>query len=330
MLENRLSRQYWHLVAHRRELPANNDYLKLKWAAGDVVIFNDGGDLVAFDNLCPHRGTRFFVDESGNAPAHCPYHGWSYRGGRVHVPNPDRFKPCDLSAARLNAFQMDWAGDFLFISIEPKMSLSKQLGEMMPLLEDISFNIAGRFDFSQYDYQCNWRVALENALEPYHIDLIHPESLGALRLADGVNTFCGLNSVWRAELGDSRLDKRLKSMSRLFSLDFQYQGYLSLYVFPYAMLSSTYGFSYSLQNFFPAASPDRTHFSSRLLTAPSLPGKQPLADVFFQSTATVNRQVFEEDHEICRRVPREAIDTHTILADNEEKIRHFRASIAAA
>jgi hypothetical protein len=42
----------------------------------------------------------------------------------------------------------------------------------------------------------------------------------------------------------------------------------------------------------------------------------------------VNRQVFKEDHEICRRVPREAIMSHTILADNEEKIRHFRTLLA--
>ena len=59
MLENKLSRQYWHLVAHRRELPANNDYLKLKWAAGDVVVFNDGGDLVAFDQSLPAQRNAF-------------------------------------------------------------------------------------------------------------------------------------------------------------------------------------------------------------------------------------------------------------------------------
>lgn len=327
MLENKLSRHYWHMIAHRTELPANNDFLVLKWAHGDIVVFNDADDLIVFDNLCPHRGTRFFIEPAGNAPAYCPYHGWSYRNGEVRVPNPERFKPCDLTRARLNKFQVDWCGDFLFFAIEPCMSLVDQLGETTTTLEDISFNISGRSDLNQYDFECNWRIALENALEPYHIDLIHTDSLGVLKLQDGENKFYGLNSEWRAEVGDERLAKRLKTMRRLFSIDFQYEGYLSLYIFPYAMLSSTFGYSYSLQNFFPSAQAGHTHFASRLLTVPTPAASVAATSVFFESTAKVNRQVFNEDHDICRRVSLSALETHDILSETEEKVRHFRNAL---
>jgi hypothetical protein len=66
------------------------------------------------------------------------------------------------------------------------------------------------------------------------------------------------------------------------------------------MLSSTYGYSYSLQNFFPAiGNNERTNFASRLLTtnAASINASQILKP-FFDSTSVVNKMVFKEDHEI--------------------------------
>ena len=329
MLEQRLSRQYWYLIGHRTELLADNDFLLLNWADGEIVLFNDHGNIVAFDNLCPHRGTRFFVDAHGNQPAHCPYHGWRFEQGTVHVPQPERFAPCDLAKAKLNEFRVEWCADFMFIGIEPIMSLSDQLGETETVLEEISFNIAGRYDFNHYPFECNWRVALENALEPYHIDMVHPNSLGTLRLEEGENVFHGINSIWRAPVGNSRVDKQLRAMSRLFSIDYRYEGYQSLYIFPFAMLSSTYGYSYSLQNFFPSNDPERTHFASRLLTAPVVPERLATAQTFFESTAQINRKVFAEDHQICRRIPTRALETHLTLADNEAKVRHFRESLAS-
>ncbi|WP_260466763.1 aromatic ring-hydroxylating oxygenase subunit alpha [Pandoraea apista] len=329
VLENRLSHQYWHLVGHRTELPVDNDFLLLNWADGEIVLFNDHGNIVAFDNLCPHRGTRFFVEDHGNHPAHCAYHGWRYDAGRIHIPEPQRFTPCDLAKAHLNEFRLEWCADFIFIGVAPIMTLSEQLRDTEQVLEEISFNIAGRFDFNRYAFECNWRVALENALEPYHIDMVHPNSLGTLRLGEGENTFHGLNSIWRAPVENSRIDKQLRAMSRLFNIDYQYEGYQSLYIFPYAMLSSTYGYSYSLQNFFPARDPARTHFVSRLLTAPVVPERLATAQTFFESTAQINRKVFDEDHQICKRIPTQALQSHLILADNEAKVRHFRESLAS-
>lgn len=328
VLEQRLSHHYWHLVGHRTELLANNDFLLLNWADGEIAIFNDHGNIVAFDNLCPHRGTRFFVDVHGNQAAHCQYHGWRFENGTVHVPQPHRFAPCDLAKATLNEFRVEWCADFMFIGIEPIMSLSEQLGETESVLEEISFNIAGRYDFNHYSFDCHWRIALENALEPYHIDMVHPNSLGTLRLQEGENLFHGVNSIWRAPVGNSRVDKQLRAMSRLFNIDYRYEGYQSLYIFPFAMLSSTYGYSYSLQNFFPSATPDKTHFVSRLLTAPVIPERLTTAQTFFESTAQINRKVFDEDHQICKRIPTRALETHLTLADSEAKIRHFRESLA--
>lgn len=332
-LDRSLIRNYWHMLCHRREMPASGDYLRFETCIGEVVVFNDGTDLVVFDNRCAHRGARIFAGTDGNQAATCAYHGWTYSHGTVIVPEREKFRGCDLSKARLNTYQVDWCGDFLFFGIDPREALYDQLGDAAEILENISFNIEGRFDTNQYVYECYWPLALENALEPYHISLIHPQTLATLELEDGENLFMGRNSVWRAPVGNARLRKQLGTLKRFFNIDYGYEGYLSLYLFPFTMLSSTFGYSYSLQHFFPRdEAGTQTSFCSRLLTAATKDEQAAqVLQSFFASTAQVNRKVFAEDHDICKRMPRESwsMEPLRFASDTEAKIQHFRESCRA-
>ncbi|MCK9688341.1 aromatic ring-hydroxylating oxygenase subunit alpha [Scleromatobacter humisilvae] len=331
-LDASLVRGWWHLLCHRRELPAPGDYLRFETVVGDIAVFNDGRDLIAFDNRCPHRGARLYDGASGNRPASCRYHGWTHANGVMIIPQREKFDGCDLTTARLNQYRTDWCGDFLFVGIAPQAALAEQLGEAAGVLENISFNIDACVDVNRYDYECRWPLAIENALEPHHISLVHPETLATLELQDGENRFLGVNSVWEAPVGNARLRRRLESLRRFFRIDHGYEGYFSLYLFPFTMLSSTYGYSYSLQHFFPAPAPDtprRTSFSSRLLTVPAVDERAAsMLRTFIDSTVQVNRRVFEEDHEVCKRLPADSWSTAPLRypSVDEIKISHFRES----
>lgn len=318
---------YWHLVCHRSELPDHGDFIKLQVLEFEVVIFNDNGELVAFDNRCPHRGARIYVESAGNQAATCIYHGWTYSGGRLIVPNAEQFASCDVRQADLKRWQIEWVGDFLFVGAQPKQPIDIQLGGLRAKLEDISFGIAGREDWNAYTFECDWKIAIENALEPYHISLVHPQSLGMLELSAGENSFDGVNSIWYAPVGNKRMAKQLSSLKRFFAIDYQYEGYMSIYMFPFTMLSSTYGYSYSLQSFLPSIQSDRTHFASRMLKMSVRAGVSPaVLTGFFESSAKVNRQVFDEDHKICRRMTTDSWSPNppTFAADSEAKLLHFR------
>jgi hypothetical protein len=95
------------------------------------------------------------------------------------------------------------------------------------------------------------------------------------------------------------------------------------------MLSSTFGYSYSLQNFFPSAcNKNETNFTSRLLTSKlSRENYSQIMESFFESTAKVNRKVFEEDHEICKLMPSDSWSMEPLkyASELEEKIVHFRS-----
>lgn len=323
----------WHLLAHRSELAQPRDFVRFDVAGREVVLHNDGTSIVAFDNRCPHRGARIFDDDAGNERFLCRYHGWSYAKGRVFVADKQSLAHCPLDQLTLNTLHIRWIGDFAFVSQAPCQSLDTQLAGLAPMLETISHGIGGRWDFNRYTYEADWRIALENALEPYHLASIHPETLNTLKLTPGENRYYGRNSIWSSPLGDERIARRMKSLSRLFDLPHQFEGYESLYLFPFTMISSTFGFSQSIQNFLPSKTPGMAHFTSRLFTGRLKPSTKPeLVASLMESSATMNRAVFDEDHDICKRVP---IDTWSMepprfWSASEEKLLHFRRSYQEA
>jgi phenylpropionate dioxygenase-like ring-hydroxylating dioxygenase large terminal subunit len=328
-LDDRLTRGFWHLVGHRSELAEPGDWLKLDWPLGELTLWNDAGEVIAFDNLCPHRGTRLFVEPAGNGRAVCPYHGWSYREGQMRIPRTADLAACDRERATLNRYQTAWQGDFLFVGVAPETPLAEQLGGLGATLAAIGGDIDGRRDLNAYDYACDWRVAIENALESDHVNLIHPESLAQLALDAGSFGFSGPHSTWTAGLCNGRMVKGLKAMRRLFDTRWDHEGYTNLYVFPFAMLSTTFGYSWSLQTFFPAPVPGMTRFCSRLLAGRAV--AEGMLDGFFESAAAINRQVFAEDAAICARISPayDLASPNRIFTASEARLRHFQATLVA-
>ena len=324
-----LIRDYWHLVAHRSELAEPGDFVRLDWAAGELVLHNDEGQIIAFDNVCPHRGGRYFVEDRGNARAICPYHGWAVRGGEVRVARREQFTACDLQKAVLNRFQTEWCGDFLFVGIAPVMSLADQLAAFCSPLSDISRDILGARDVYAIDFQANWRVGVENALEGYHVNSVHPQTLAPMALCDDADSYAGLNSAYHARIGHARTARGLEGLRRFFDLRAGFDGYCAYYLFPFAMVSSTFGYSYSMQTYFPAAEQHRSRFTTRLFAGRSALGAESVAETLLNAAAPFNRQVFDEDHEICRRVSHlyDLDSDARIYASSEARVRRLAETL---
>jgi phenylpropionate dioxygenase-like ring-hydroxylating dioxygenase large terminal subunit len=330
-LDTRLLNDFWHLVAHRSELSEPGAFLRLTWALGDLVLHNDEGEVIAFDNVCPHRGARLFVEDHGARRAVCPYHGWSYRGGQVRVPLAKTFPPGALDKVGLRRFQTAWCGDFLFVGIEPMQDLQTQLAGAFAPLAQVSSQIAGRRDFNAFEFQSDWRVAVENALESDHVNPIHPQTLAPLGLKDDTTVFDGPNTTYAAHITDSRTLRGLTTMGRFFEVDGAYPGYWTIHVFPFAMVSSTFGYSYSLQTFLPSATPHRSHFCSRQLAGKVKPGYEAAVEAFLDSSARVNRQIFDEDHAICARVSPhyDLTSPDRIFSPTEDRVARLHAVLTA-
>jgi phenylpropionate dioxygenase-like ring-hydroxylating dioxygenase large terminal subunit len=330
-VEKPLWEENWHLLCHRSELGAPNDFVRFEMFGEEVVAFNDGLEAVVFDNRCPHRGTRIFDGHSGNRRWVCPYHGWAFAKGKLFVSMKSSFEDCDIEQAELPRYRAEWVGDFLFVSKRPAQFLADQIAGVADIVAGISHSIGSRRDFNAYDYQCNWKISVENALDQYHVALVHKDSLNRLRMNDAVDEYFGRNNISYASLGDERLERKLKSLRRFFDLAYQSEGYIAVHLFPFTFLTSTYGYSYSLQQFYPSADPDVAHFNSRFYASKTSSRIDPKTmDTFFQSAVEVNHQVFAEDAAICGRVPTDtwSPELPRFLSRGEAKLVQFRTSMA--
>ena len=317
----------WHLVAHTSDLDKANKYICFETLVGDVVIFNDGCELVAFDNLCPHRGAKIFPTGSGEQKFQCRYHGWSYKNKKLLIPHGRLLESSD--PVTLNSFSIEKCGEFVFFSISPEKSLREQLGGFYDDLARISQKLE-KMDENQYIYECPAFVAVENALEPIHVPFIHKDSLAKLNLKDMKNTFEKSNSLVEFTVNNSRSLGLIDRTNNFFNLHYDRGGYWSFHIFPFAFISSTNSQTFSIQNFFPL-SENSTSFSSSLYCSPKEESKS--SEVFKQyinSVATLNQRVFKEDHDICKLINYKAwvARAKAPIYKDEIKISFFRKQLA--
>ena len=330
--EQQLWEEHWHLFCHRSEVAEPHAFLKLDIFQEEVVVFNDGHELVAFDNRCPHRGARIFESHSGKQRWVCPYHGWAFLKGKFYIPQKETFRDSDPKQAQLNRYHMTWVGDFLFVSKRPRLNISDQLGIVEPILSSISKSMGEQRDMNAYEYKSNWKIAVENALDQYHVPLVHEKTLSRLNLGPAKDEYVGSNNISRAEIGDDKVARKLRSIKRLFDLKINIEGYIAIYIFPYTFLTSTFGYSYSLQQFYPSIDNNRSFFTSRFYTGRLAQNIQPNSlAAFFDSSIELNHQVFKEDAGICARIPYSSwsIQAGQYVCDGESKVLEFRRRLGA-
>lgn len=329
-LTNALVEKYWHFGCHMSQVSKPGDFVLIKIANRQVAIINDNNEIRAFDNVCPHRGAFIYADNYGNAAPVCKYHGWSLSHGKTNRPNDSNY---ERPACSFKFFQIGYCGSLIFFAMDPHTSLDEQItSDLFSVIEDMSFGFGSLHDNNSYIYQSPWMVAVENALEPDHVPFVHINTLGVLDLVNYRNSYYGFNNIVDFDVGNQRYKKMLSSLKVYFdpnqmSQDF---GYRSIFIFPFTFISTTFSYSFSVQTFFPK-NIDQTWFSSWLYKGPLI--KQSAAshmDSFFDSTASVNRQVFEEDHSVCKLITYDNWQASKVegLSILEEKIRHFRNSLS--
>jgi phenylpropionate dioxygenase-like ring-hydroxylating dioxygenase large terminal subunit len=178
--QERILMPSWQIVCHVNSIPNAGDYITLDVGPESVVAVRDRhGQIRAFHNVCRHRGARI-LDGAGNRPGAitCPYHGWSYRldGALLGVPVREGFPGLDRADFGLRPVRMDIQFGFVFVCLA---------GDPPPLAQTW-----GRFaaDFTPYRFEemvplgplyyehwdVDWKVAMDNYLESYHVPIGHP------------------------------------------------------------------------------------------------------------------------------------------------------------
>ena len=172
----------WVFVTTADAVPNPGDQLPVIVGRQPVLLIRQqNGDLAALSNLCAHRGT-LLVDRPANAKRiQCPYHAWTYDdGGRLlsvpHAPRDAVYKPAHcLPTYRVES----WHG-LIFVSLNPEAEpLAERFAALEPHVAAHGLDaVAHRSDQQEtQEWACNWKLAILNAMESYHLFRVHPETL---------------------------------------------------------------------------------------------------------------------------------------------------------
>jgi phenylpropionate dioxygenase-like ring-hydroxylating dioxygenase large terminal subunit len=176
-------RHSWLCVGRIQQLPQTGDFIAVTIADEPLLIVRgDDGDIRAMSALCRHRGHPLQENASGNTKRFvCPYHRWTYGldGALIGAPHMKKTISTEALCAETHLPQLAveiWHG-FIFVNLDRQAApLAPSLAKLDPYMAgydlDAMVTIPPTFDPQPGPW--NWKMLLENYIEPYHTEFVHP------------------------------------------------------------------------------------------------------------------------------------------------------------
>lgn len=191
-----------------------------------VMVRDHDGEVHVYHNVCSHRGVKLVAGEQRvKGRLRCPYHSFCYElktGALTATPhfggqNKDDCPGFDKSRHGLRPVRTAVWADLVFVNLAE--NAPDFAHHVAPLAErwgayDLARlrhggTIGGSMDF---DVRTNWKLAVENYCESYHLPWIHPGLNSYSRLADhytivGDDLYAGQGVTNYAPADDAPLPK---------------------------------------------------------------------------------------------------------------------------
>ncbi|MDX1402391.1 MAG: aromatic ring-hydroxylating dioxygenase subunit alpha [Kiloniellales bacterium] len=202
---DRLFAPSWMAIGVGASLPKPGDARPVEILGQPLMMLRDrNGEIQVFHNVCSHRGVELITKSCNVGSAiTCPYHSWTYSldgslratpmiggTGKHTCPGFDK-KRHGLKPVRSAV----WA-DIIFVNLS---GAGPRFGDFIAPLEerwadfDLSMLRHGGADSRiQFDLNCNWKLAVENYCESYHLPWVHPV----------LNSYSKLEDHYHIELED--------------------------------------------------------------------------------------------------------------------------------
>ena len=190
--KERIFKDKWAVIGVGSSVPNPGDALPYNLLGIPLIILRDKKNrLRVFHNVCSHRGFKLLSDPcSLKNVLRCAYHSWSYdfEGKLIATPHIGGFnihesEKFDKSKSNLKEIRSKVWMDIIFININNN---EIEFNEYIKPLEDRWSKFISKQDQNllvrskDYGYfnlnvKSNWKFAIENYCESYHLPTIHPE-----------------------------------------------------------------------------------------------------------------------------------------------------------
>ena len=174
----------WHCVAVGAQVPEPGDVLPATVAGAPVIVARDRDrTLRAFHNVCRHRGMQLVAAPKRRLRVFvCPYHGWSYGlDGQLretpHFEGHNLHEPCAFKKSDmwLREIRLECWNDLVFVNLSGDAPpLGRQFAALDARWKNYDFGALRHVASMNFEVKANWKLAIENFLESYHLPFTHP------------------------------------------------------------------------------------------------------------------------------------------------------------
>jgi Rieske 2Fe-2S family protein len=168
----------WMVAGHVCELPTKGSFILRKIFGEEIIIVRSTDeDILAFFNVCTHRGSRICTGDGRSPLFVCPYHAWSFKltgelQSRRDLPNG--VNPDELGLHHVPVQQLE---GLILVGLKsaglPPLDDAK--AAMTAAMVHHGFPGARMLARKHYPTRANWKLVLENFFECYHCKPSHPE-----------------------------------------------------------------------------------------------------------------------------------------------------------
>ena len=221
----RVFQDKWTVIGIGSSVPNPGDALPYNLLGIPLIILRDKERKIrVFHNVCSHRGHKL-LDKPCSLKnlLRCPYHSWSYdlEGKLVATPhigglNIHESEKFEKSKSNLKEVRSKIWMDIIFININNN---EIEFDEYVRPLEDRWLKFISKDDqnsliysrdygYFNLDVKSNWKFAIENYCESYHLPWIHPELNKVSNISDHYH-IQGLPNRYAGQ-GSNRYEQPLK------------------------------------------------------------------------------------------------------------------------
>ena len=186
----------WAGIGFGKDVPEPGDAKPVDFLGVPLLLVRDEtGTVHVYQNTCRHRG-MILVDSPRNirGAIRCPDHSWCYTlQGNLrttpHVGGPGKSRDDNIDRAALGLIRIASAiwQDVVFVNIDGQAPPFEEVHADL-LTRWRNFNqpvyAAGGASSFKLEVQTNWKLAVENYCESYHLPWVHPGLNSYSRLED--------------------------------------------------------------------------------------------------------------------------------------------------
>jgi phenylpropionate dioxygenase-like ring-hydroxylating dioxygenase large terminal subunit len=175
----------WHCLGALTDAPQVGDFFTCELFGRPLVCWHTSQGFQTFLNVCTHRFCTLTDQSRGRFEQRmkCQYHGWEYDedGNTCKIPDAQHFRPLKRGELGLREFRTETIGQLIFVSLhENPPPLRECLGQRLTEWCQRYFTLQHRRTCrTVLDIRCNWKIVVENVLEAYHLQCVHPKSFAA-------------------------------------------------------------------------------------------------------------------------------------------------------